>query len=271
MNYAFSLLKKNTVSSRGINTFLNGKNKDITVLKKTGSTNSDLKNLARNGAKEGAILITEHQTEGRGRKGRTFFSPKGCGLYFSMLLTPNLAPEDAVLITVLAALSVRRAIYKVFSIDTKIKWVNDIYYNDKKLCGILTEAVTEKDSHKLNYAILGIGINLKTPKGGYPEEFAFKTTNLSEMVSSFPTDYKNRLIAEFILEFDALYQNFDKKACIEEYKNASCILERKIEILSGSKKEFAVATDIDENANLIVSTEDGETLVLNSGDVSICF
>lgn len=149
-------------------------------------------------------------------------------------------------------MAVRRALSILLQIDAKIKWVNDIYYNDKKLCGILTEGATEPGSNMLSYAILGIGINLITPNGGYPDEFAHRTTNLSETKDEFPEDFKNKLIAEVINQFDPLYQNLLKKEYMEEYKNHSCILGREIQVLSGPHAGIAVAKTIDNDANLVI-------------------
>ena len=112
-------------------------NKKIMHFKKITSTNTVLKEMARQGEAEGTILISEHQTNGRGRLGKSFFSPDGCGIYLSYLLRPEIRPENSVFITVAAAVALVNALKSVFSIDTKIKWVNDIFYNGKKICGII--------------------------------------------------------------------------------------------------------------------------------------
>lgn len=241
----------------------------VTVLEKSPSTNTELKALAANGAPEGTVLVTEHQTKGRGRLGKQFFSPEGHGIYFSLLLKPSLSASDSVFITVAAAVAVRRAIKNLLGITTEIKWVNDLYYGGKKFCGILTEAAFELESGGLSYAVLGIGLNLTAPEGGYPEEFAFKTTNISEFAGNFPDDFKNRLVAELLTEFDTLYQSLDKKAYLAEYKAASCVVGKEIRILTGPHAGMATAVDIDDNANLVVRLSGGETVLLSSGDVSI--
>ncbi len=233
------------------------------------STNDEMKNLAKENAKEGTVVITDHQLEGRGRLGKQFFSPKGCGVYFSLLLRPSFSAEHAVFITVAAAVAVRRAVKKLFGTQTQIKWVNDLYFCGKKFCGILTEAAVSKDSNKLDYAILGIGLNLTTPENGYPEEFAFKTTNISSFVPQYRTDTTDLLVAEILKNFYDLYLNLEEKAYLKEYKDASCVIGKKIEILTGAHTGYAFAEDIDENANLIVRTKDGRCISLSSGDVSI--
>lgn len=257
------------ISSDGINKYLKQKKK-IIYLDEVDSTNNALKAMAQKGEEEGTLIVTEYQTCGKGRLGKKFFSPKGCGLYFSLLLRPNLAPADSVYITVAAAVAVRRAVKNLLNIDAEIKWVNDIYHNGKKFCGILTEGATDPVLHKLLYGILGIGINLKTPPENYPEEFAYKTTSLSEIIGKIPNDFKNKLIAEVITQFDVMYKNLEKKDYMIEYKNASCILGKKIEILTGEFAGEALAVDIDTNANLTVKLKNGKFASLGSGDVSIC-
>lgn len=244
---------------------------DIKLADTSPSTNTELKLLGKEGAPEGTVLVTEHQSAGRGRLGKQFYSPRGCGLYFSVLLRPVFPAKDAVLLTVAAAASVRRAVKNLLSLDTQIKWVNDIYFENKKFCGILTEASLNPQG-KIDYTVLGIGINLLPPPVGYPDDFAMRTTNLWEMTKgALPASLKNRLIAEILNEFYGFYKDLDKKAYLAEYRAASCLIGKEIEILSGPYAGSAVAADIDENANLVVTLASGETAVLSSGDVSIRF
>ncbi len=245
------------------------KDKKTEYLDVADSTNTLLKKRASLSGSENTVLITEHQTAGRGRLGKTFFSPRGCGIYFSYLIKPELSLSDGVFITVAAAVSMTRALARIFGIDTKIKWVNDIYFGDKKLCGILTES-SALPCGKLSYAVLGLGINLKNPPGGYPEDFAYKTTNLENIVGEVSSEQKALLICEFIREFDRLIADFTR-SYIKEYKEKSCLLGREIEILSGEHRGSGIALDIDENANLVVKASSGETVALSSGDVSIKF
>ena len=239
---------------------------DYTYQETSPSTNLEVKELAKGGAKEGTVLVTDHQTNGRGRLGKTFYSPKANGIYFSLLLRPPFLAEYAPFITVAAAVAVRRAVKSLFSVETQIKWVNDLYFDGKKFCGILTESAFGKNG-ALEYAVLGIGINLSEPADGYPEEFAYKTTCLSNFVKK-EID-KQTLIKEILKEFDGFYQNLTQKAYLKEYKAASCVIGKEIEILSGAHKGRALAIDIDENANLVCRLKSGETVALSTGDVSI--
>lgn len=241
--------------------------KKIEYFEEITSTNSVLKERAQKNDSENTVLISEFQTAGRGRLGKTFFSPKGCGIYLSYLIRPNIAATDATFITVAAAVALKRAFSDVLNIETQIKWVNDIYYQDKKLCGILTEAGYTRDG-KIDYAVLGVGINVKNPPRDYPEEFAYKTTNIERISGIINDDVKSKLVASFLNNFDDIFAD-KTKAYIKEYKEASCIIGKEIEILSGEHKGKANAIDIDENANLVVSLPDGRKVSLSTGDVSI--
>ncbi len=241
--------------------------KKIEYFGEISSTNTVLKQRASCGEESNTILISEYQTQGRGRLGKSFFSPRGCGIYLSYLIKPELQAKDAVFVTVAAAVAMVRAIKKVFLIDTKIKWVNDIYYGNKKLCGILTEGAVSQTG-ALDYAVLGVGINIKNPPGGYPEEFGYKTTNLEAVNGAVTEDEKHRLVAEFINEFDIIFSD-NKSSYIKEYKEASCLIGKNIEILSGEYMGYAEAVDIDDDAGLVVKLPSGDIKTLSSGDVSI--
>lgn len=247
--------------------FLNT-NKKIEYFDEISSTNTILKERAQKGEKENTIIFSEFQTAGRGRLGKTFFSPKGCGVYLSYLIKPDFQACEAIFITVASAVAMVRALKKVFDIDAKIKWVNDIYFDNKKLCGILTEGSILNDG-TLDYAVLGIGINIKEPQSGYPAEFSYKTTNLERITGEVTDDKKWQLIGEFINIFDKIFSD-KNRSYIKEYKEASCLIDKEIEILSGKHKGMAIAKDIDEKARLIVNIN-GKTVALDSGDVSIKF
>ncbi len=265
-----SVTKKNgCLSADGILKYLENK-REILYFNVIDSTNTALKKMAQEGAKEGTVLVTQMQTAGKGRLGKSFFSPKGCGIYFSILLRPKVAPADACFITVGAAVAIRRALLSLLKLETQTKWVNDIYHNGKKLCGILTESAADTKENALCFAVLGIGINLETPEEGYPREFAYKTTNLKEAYgNNLPKDFENRLVAEILTQFDAIYAHLEEKEYLEEYKKSSCMLGKKITILSGPCAGDAIAEDIDDNANLVVRLPDGTLKTLFSGDVSI--
>ena len=142
------------------------------VRETVNSTSSVLREMAAKGAPEGLVIVAEEQTAGKGRLGRSFYSPRGHGVYFSILLRPGVKAEDTTLITSAAAVAAARAIESVFGVHVGIKWVNDLMLNGKKVCGILTEATFGAGSSVAESAILGIGINISTPAAGFPGELA---------------------------------------------------------------------------------------------------
>ena len=158
------------ISVKGIKKYLKS-DLDIEVYKEVTSTNTMLKERGSQGAKEGQVIIANMQTAGRGRIGRTFHSPSDTGIYMSILLRPtDLIPQDAVKITTLAAVCACEAIENVSGKSAAIKWVNDIFMDGLKVCGILTEAAMSLESGNLDYVVLGIGLNAYEPEGGFPEE-----------------------------------------------------------------------------------------------------
>ena len=172
-NKGYSLsVSSDFLSSEGIRLFLNEeyKNIPITVYKTIESTNSEAKLLAVQNAEHGTIVVSEEQTKGRGRFGRDFFSPSDSGIYMSIILKPKLNMENAVLITTAAAVAICDAIEKFTNKVSRIKWVNDIFIGDRKVCGILTEAVTNFESGMMESVIVGIGINVKTKNEDFPLE-----------------------------------------------------------------------------------------------------
>ena len=160
------------LSADGIERRLRHKELDVRVYRTISSTNTVLKALAADGAGANLALVAEHQTAGRGRMGRSFCSPSGTGLYFSLLLRPKVPAAEAMSITACAAVAVSRTIEELTGRSTRIKWVNDILIGQKKVCGILTEAGIDAETGMLRYAVIGVGINVREPEGGFPPEIA---------------------------------------------------------------------------------------------------
>lgn len=271
-NKGYSLsIETDVLSREGINIFLTEENKglDIEVYKELDSTNVYAKQLAVQGALHGTVVLAEEQTAGRGRRGRSFYSPGSTGIYMSIILRPNMEANEAILITTATSVAVAKAIETVTRIKTGIKWVNDIYIDEKKVAGILTEAVTDFESGKIECVIVGIGINFSTPKNSYPDEIKEIATSLYE---NKPNDItRNQLVAEIINQVLASFKNLQSKEFIEDYKEKSIVIGRDIYILSNNSKTKAKAIDIDEQGGLIVLTEDGVVKTLNSGEISIRF
>ena len=232
------------------------------------STNTVLKTMAEEGAEEGLCLIAGEQTAGRGRLGRSFFSPPDSGLYMSLLLRPNLQAAEATSVTACAAVAVAEAIESLAPVKAEIKWVNDVFVDGRKACGILTEASVDGESGQVNYLVVGIGINVSVPIGGFPEKLgsiagpAFGPESIPEL--------RSRLAAEVLDRLTEYSSHLQKKECFEEYRRRSMVLGKRINILSpGKVPELATALDLAPDFALIVRTESGEIRQLNSGEVSI--
>lgn len=229
------------------------------------STNDEMKRRALNGQKEITLLIAEHQTKGKGSKGRSFFSPDGTGCYMSFLLRPVYPAEECTLLTTMASAVTAQAIEKVTGKKTDIKWINDIYIQRRKVAGILTQAGFAKDSRYLEYAIVGIGINISEPRGGFPDEIE----NIAAAVSSDGSGIKNRLICEIINLFVYYYNSLAHREYMREYRKRLFFLGEEITVISGDNSYKAIAKDIDDMCHLIVKTEEGETKTLFGGEISI--
>lgn len=257
------------ITEEGIRIYLSEGWNDIPidVIKETTSTNQISKIAASNGATDGSVFLAEKQTNGRGRLGRSFLSIDGSGIYMSILLRPNVLVAAAVPITTAASVAVWRAIKKVTGKETGIKWVNDIYYEGKKICGILTEAVTNVENGMVDSIIIGIGINFNMKTEDIPEELKDIAGALYHGDSLNVT--RNQLIAEVINQVFELCKNTEKSDYLTEYKEHSLVLNRDIYILSGDEKTEAKAIDINETGGLVVQLKDGSIQNLNSGEVSI--
>nr|MCR5583593.1 biotin--[acetyl-CoA-carboxylase] ligase [Eggerthellaceae bacterium] len=140
------------------------------VVFSTGSTNNDVKSLAEQGKEELFALVASKQESGKGRRGRSFFSLGDRGVYLSILIRPSMPIAQASAITAVAAVATCRAVESLFDVKPSIKWVNDVYLGKHKICGILTEAATDLETGMLSYAVVGIGVNVYEPEGGFPEE-----------------------------------------------------------------------------------------------------
>jgi len=228
----------------------------------TDSTNRVAKELAARGAAEGTLVLANRQKGGKGRLGRSFFSPEG-GIYMSMILRPTVPAERALMITTCAAVAVARAIERVCDTTAGIKWVNDIFVDGKKVCGILAEAGLNPNSEIPDYVILGIGINVK--KQQVPEELKGIVGCLEDNGQNV---LKEDLIAAVWAEFGALYQNLSTAVFMEEYKERSILLGREVTVLAVEGEYRAVVTDIDEEGHLIIR-RDGQEAFLSSGEVSV--
>jgi BirA family biotin operon repressor/biotin-[acetyl-CoA-carboxylase] ligase len=254
----------------------------IHIRKQTGSTNQDAKALALEGAAHGAVLLADEQTAGRGRLGRSFHSPKGTGLYLSMVLRPGGTLAAAVPITQAAAVAVCRALSVTTGLEASIKWVNDLYIGGKKVCGILTEAVSDFETGHIEALILGIGINVAQPTSGFPPELSGLAGTLADgaMAHTVLADgamaeggskivSRNRLAATIIDELLDILPELETLSFLEEYRRRCFILGQRVTVQRGNDSYEAIAVSIDASGGLVVETDDNKRLTLNSGEVSL--
>ena len=254
------------LSEQGVKKHLN-QDCQITFVPSVGSTNTVLRALAEQGAPEGTVVIADEQTGGRGRMGRAFYSPAGSGIYLSLLLRPvNADPRQTVTLTAAAAVALCQAIETVSENEPQIKWVNDIFLNGRKICGILSEAAFGLESGVPEYVVVGVGINAYTPEGGFPPELAEIAGALWER--PVPGG-KNRLAAEFVNHFWKLYTAGDPAAFLEDYRRRSLVVGKDVTVIAGGRETPAHALGIDENCRLLVRYENGETAALSYGEVRI--
>lgn len=222
------------------------------------STNTYLKSLAEKGEKEGTVIVADAQEKGRGRRGKSFFSPADTGLYMSFLLRPKLPPEEALFITTATAVAVARAIESVTKKRALIKWVNDVYLDERKVAGILTESAFSADSKSLDYVVVGIGVNINTKN--FPDEIKDIATSLGE------SDVRDDLLQNILLEFSHLYSHFPSHSFFEEYKSRSLLIGKEIEIVDDGR--CGVVYGINDDCHLLVRLNSGEKISLSSGEVS---
>ena len=241
----------------------------IAVVESIGSTNDALRLSAEDGSPEGTVLIAESQTQGRGRLNRSFYSPTKSGVYLSLLLRPAIPARQSLAITTAAAVAAAEAIEARCGAETKIKWVNDIFANGKKIAGILTEAAIDLETGRLDYAVLGIGINLSEPDGGWPAELAGIAGAALSGGSGSP-ELRAAVAGSFLARFWDFYREIAAKPFLDAYRSRSLVLGKKILVDDGVSRRPASALAIDDEFRLVVrfDGETGET-ALSTGEVSI--
>ncbi|MBR3691114.1 MAG: biotin--[Clostridia bacterium] len=236
----------------------------LRVLPVAASTNTLAREAGAAGAEAGLVILAGEQTAGRGRLGRSFFSPEGTGLYMSLLLRPHLPPEKVIRITTAAAVAVCRAVEKLTGERPGIKWVNDIFLRGRKVCGILTEAAFDGRAG-LRYAVLGIGINVMPPRGGFPPEIADIAGSIFD---AYAPGLRERCAAEVLSCLAEVLPGLAVGGHAEEYRDRSLVLQRRVKILGGSGGE-GVVTDIDSECRLHIRRDDGREEILSTGEISI--
>ncbi len=232
------------------------------------STNNLAKDLAKSSEKEGEVVIAEEQTQGRGRLGRNWTSPKGNGIWMSIVVKPRIEPIEASKVTQITAASVYSALSEM-NIETSIKWPNDIILNDKKICGILTEMGSEM--MQISYMVVGIGINVNLELEDIPKDLRKKATSLK--IEKDKDFNRKELVAKILNEFeyfyDLLVNENDISEAIKICREKSILIGKKVRVIERNNEFERTAIDLTEKGELIVKDDNGNTSVLISGEVSV--
>ncbi|MBO0445338.1 biotin--[acetyl-CoA-carboxylase] ligase [Enterococcus ureilyticus] len=239
----------------------------ITVLNSSESTMKDAKLAAINGEPNNTLIVADIQEAPKGRFGRPFFSKAGSGIYMSMLLRPNQNFEEMAQYTVIMAVAIARAMDNLINTPTEIKWVNDIYINGKKVCGILSEAMSDVESGQISNVIIGMGINFSLKQNEFPTELREKASSL--FPETEPTVTRNELIAEIWNQFYTILNQLPEQDFLEEYRQKSFVLGKTVSFTQAGTNYEGVATAISDQGELVVQLHDKTEKVLSSGEISL--
>ena len=242
--------------------------RDIKVFEQTTSTNDIVEKLARDGVKEGVVVFAESQTKGRGRLGRKWISPARRGLWFSILLRPDLRPQETTQLTVVSATALRRAIESETGLKPEIKWPNDILIGGKKVAGILTELSAELD--KVRYIILGIGIDVNLDVNEFPADL--KKTATSLKIETGETVSRAELATTTLRELDFDYARIGGgkfQAVADEWESGRATIVKNVTVHIGDRKIRGRAESLDDDGALLIRTEHGHLERITGGDVTL--
>ncbi|MDE6502480.1 MAG: biotin--[acetyl-CoA-carboxylase] ligase [Ruminococcus sp.] len=262
--------ENNRLSEKLIQPFLKTEDfgKKIVILEETDSTNNYAKEIASSGALHGTVVIADSQSSGKGRLGRSFVSPKGKGLYMSVVVRPDFDIQTASMITSATACAVAVAVEKLCRSEVNIKWVNDLYMNGRKICGILTEASLGMEMKSIDYAVIGIGINVRSAGGGFSRELRVSATSVEDETGLRIN--RNRLCAEVLNSLEKYLSGIESRNYIREYRNREILTGNTITANVDGSTVIAFAEGIDDNANLVIKLPDGTIRHLSSGEANLC-
>lgn len=257
----------NLLSQEAIRLHLKNKTGSVWVCREVSSTNQEAKRAAlEENAPAGSLVVANSQSAGRGRRGRYFYSPEKSGLYMSVILRPEGKISDSLVLTTSAAVAVYRAVEKICGISLEIKWVNDLYFQGKKVCGILTEAVTDFESGDIEFAVVGIGLNLYVEKETLPKELLGIVGGLYSGKEEAGKVDKNLLIGEIV---NCLMEEAERNEISEIYIERNFIPGNKILICEENKIREAYAEKICSDGRLLIQEKSGEKRALSYGEVSL--
>ena len=241
--------------------------KEVLCYRTLGSTNNLAFRLAEGGSSEGTLIAADEQTKGRGRMGRSWYSPPRLGLWMSLILRPDIPPFKAPGLSICAGLALAQAIVELTSLDARTKWPNDCYLNGRKVGGVLLELSAEID--RINFVIAGIGVNVNHQLSDFPKNISSTATSLR--IESGKEIPRIKLLTSFLEKFETIYMDFKKNGLSPQnplIKKFSLLLGTKVTIKYGKEKIEGIAEDIDENGSLIMRVGK-EKRVVNAGEVSL--
>lgn len=248
-----------------ISTRVTGKN--LVFLDMVDSTNTRAKQLAEAGAPDGTLVVAETQSAAKGRRGRSWMAPAGTGVWFSLLLRPQIEPEHASMMTLVAAMAVEKGIRETTGLHGRIKWPNDVVVDGKKVCGILTEMSADMDS--VNHVVVGIGINANIRE--FPEELREKATSL--FLASGQVVKRAGLLNAVLLAWEEYYgrylQTEDLSLLAKEYNEKLAGLHGRVQVLAPKGDYTGISHGINHRGELLVEREDGTVTEVMSGEVSV--
>lgn len=242
--------------------------REIIFLENTDSTNNIAMEFADKGALHGTVAIADAQTRGKGRLGRAWVSPPKSNIYMSVILRPAIEPKDATLLTVMSGVACTAAIRRLTGLQVKIKWPNDLMVSDKKLGGILTEIKSDPD--RIIFAVIGIGINVNIRLNAFPSEIQSVATSIRRELGKAQS--RTFLIAEILKEIERWYEvliSAGKKTLLEEWKQCSSTLGKKVKVIIGKETLSGTAENIDAGGMLMLRLPSGILKKVSSGDLTI--
>lgn len=254
-----SRLKRDRLHRRRLHAALGREIPTVKVYRMIDSTNTEAKRLASHDVPLPALIAADGQSAGRGRMGRSFYSPAGTGLYFSLLCQTPLTAAHVLTVTSATAVALMRAIRRLYGLQTEIKWVNDLYLDGKKVAGILTEAMTEGD--RVHF-VIGIGVNLTTED--FPEELAEIAGSLNCQKGS-----REALIAALWKELFPYLHDPEDASWVEDYRTHSCVLGKNVTWSTDGQRYEGIALDVNEHGHLLVRSSDGREHCLQTGEISV--
>lgn len=270
-NVGYQYVPNNTLSAAAISHFLSPDLKkaiQIELKEEVASTNQLLKQQADSINADHYLLIANNQTKTRGRFGREYFaSDKGNGIYFSLMLHPHCELDYIPQYTIITAVALVKAIQDLTDKHPNIKWVNDIYLNEKKIAGILSEAITNIETQTISTIIIGVGINFSIPQQEFPVDLQEKATSLFSKEA--PTISRNELIARFLTHFYDCLNHLDTYPFMDIYRQHSFVLGRLVSFTQNQKKYQGKAIQITDKGELVVELADQSQKILSSGEISL--